>query len=140
MATALTSVLPTVDAPPTASFASFEQLFEDDMSKIIMSSPSKSYALDPVPMWLLKELCDPISPAITRIVNLSLQTGHLPISMKKALVMPLLKKLILDKEIVKHYCPVSNLSFISEAIKTSGLKQLSSHMDVHNLHTLSQSA
>ena len=60
--------------------------------------------------------------------------------MKKALVMPLLKKLILDKEIFKNYRPVSNLSFVSKVIEKSGLKQLTGHMDINKLHTPSQSA
>ena len=92
------------------------------------------------PTWLLKVLCETLAPIITKIVNLSLQTGHLPVSMKKALVMPLLKKLILDKEIFKNYRPVSNLPFVSKVIKKAGLKQLSGHMTDNDLHTPSQSA
>ena len=56
-------------------------------SKLDVSSATKSCVLDPIPMWLLKELCDPLAPIITKIVSLSRQTGHLPVSIKKALVM-----------------------------------------------------
>ena len=80
------SVLPIYDLPPlhVAAFPSFKPLSVEKVRKIILSSPSKSGALDPVTMWLLKELCDPLAPAIAKIVNLSLQTGHQPSSMKKA--------------------------------------------------------
>ena len=54
--------------------------------------------------------------------------------------MPLLKKLILDKEIFKNYRPVSNLAFVSKVIEKASLKQMSSHMTTHHLHTPSQSA
>ena len=60
--------------------------------------------------------------------------------MKKALVMTLLKKLILDKEIFENYRPVSNLASLSKVIEKGSLKRLSGHMDEHNLHTPSQSA
>ena len=136
LATALTSVLPIVDVPPAAQFTSFEPLTEDQVKKIILSSPTKSCPLDPIPTWLLKELSNTLVPIITKIVNLSLLTGHLPSSLKQALVIPLLKKLTLDKEIFKNYRPVSNLAFISKVIEKASLQQLSGHMDSHNLHTI----
>ena len=92
------------------------------MTKIVIKSPSKSCALDPVPSWLLKELSDILAPIITKIVNLSLPTGNMPLEIKKALVMPLLKKLILDKEIKKNYRPISNLAFVSKVIEKAGLQ------------------
>ena len=54
--------------------------------------------------------------------------------------MPLLKKPTLDKEVLKNYRPVSNLSFLSKLLEKAALKQLSNHMDTHNLHTPIQSA
>ena len=63
-ATALTSVLPLDDPPPPAPFSSFEPLTEYQVKKIILSSPTKSCPLDPLPTWLLKELCDPLVPII----------------------------------------------------------------------------
>ena len=139
-ATAITSVLPLEESQPPGTLSSFEMLTEDDVSKIIMSSPSKSCSLDPIPTWLLKQLCHCLSPVITKIVNLSLQTGYLPKSMKLALVTPLIKKLCLDKEVMKNYRPVSNLPFVSKIIEKAFIKQLSSHMDIYNLHTPVQSA
>jgi exonuclease III len=140
MATVLTSVLPIDDTTPAATFTTFEQVTIEDVAKLIMASPTKSCALDPIPTWLLKEFCDPLAPVISQIINLSLQTGYLPSSMKKALVTPLLKKLTLDKECLKNYRPVSNLAFVSKLIEKACLKQLSGHMSKHHLHTRFQSA
>ena len=140
MATAMTSVLPLEDTPPLAKFSSFDALTVEDVKKIIAKSPSKSCALDPIPTWFLKELSDILAPIITKIVNLSLLTGKMPLEMKKALVIPLLKKLILDKDIFKNYRPVSNLAFVSKIIEKAGLQQFSDHMDDNNLHAPTQSA
>jgi hypothetical protein len=73
----------------------------EQISKIIESSPPKSCSLDPIPTWLLKSHLDVLAPVITHIVNESLQQGYFPLSMKKALVKPLLKKATLDKEVMK---------------------------------------
>ena len=42
--------------------------------------------------------------------------GNVPISCKSAIVIPLIKKLSLDREMLKYYRPVSNLSFLSKVI------------------------
>jgi len=110
IATALTSVLPIVDVPPAAQFTSFEPLTEDQVKKIILSSPTKSCPLDPIPTWLLKELSNTLAPVITKIVNLSILTGHLPSPLKQALVIPLLKKLTFDEEIFKKLSTYLELS------------------------------
>ena len=60
--------------------------------------------------------------------------------MKKALVTPLLKKSGLDKDVLKNYRPVSNLSFVLKVTEKAVLSQLNEHMDTNNLHTPVQSA
>ena len=82
-ATALTSVLPLADILPPATFNSFEPLTIEDVTNIITSCQNKSCALDSISTWFIKELCAPLAPVISKIVNLSLQTRHLPISLKK---------------------------------------------------------
>ena len=44
-------------------------------------------------------------------------TGDFPISCKSSIVIPLIKKLGLDREMLKNYRPVSNLSFLSKVIE-----------------------
>jgi hypothetical protein len=56
-------------------------------------------------------------PAITSIVNLSLQTGVFPHVFKHGLITPLLKKPTLDKEVLSNYRPVTNLLFVSKVLE-----------------------
>ena len=103
-------------------------------------SPSKSCELDPLPSWLLKECVDELSPIVTSIVNASLNHAIVPLSLKTALIRPLLKKSGLDKEVLKNYRPVSNLSFISKVLEKVVAKRLDDHMLDNNLYSSVQSA
>ena len=58
-----------------------------------------------------------ILPILQHIVNLCLTTGDFPISCKSSIVIPLIKKPGLDREMLKNYRPVSNLSFLSKIIE-----------------------
>ena len=58
-----------------------------------------------------------IVPILQHIVNLCLTTGDFPISCKSSIVKPLIKKPGLDREMLKKYRPVSNLSFLSKVIE-----------------------
>ena len=58
--------------------ASFEPATTTEVRKIIMSSPSKSCDLDPIPTILLKACLDVLIKPITDIVNASLCYGFSP--------------------------------------------------------------
>ena len=67
-------------------------------------------ALDSLPTWLIKQC---IIPCVTRIINMSLDSGV--VTIKNALVRPLLKKPRLDADCRTDYIStVSKLSFISK--------------------------
>ena len=66
----------------------------DEIRTLINKSPSKSCPLDPIPTFLLKDCLEELLPAITTIINASLNTASVPISFKKAVVTPLLKKMV----------------------------------------------
>ena len=68
--------------------------------------------------------------------NLSLKNGIFPTQFKKAIVRPLIKKSTLDKNILKNYRPVSNLSFISKITE----KNVASRFKKHLLNEPKQSA
>ena len=53
-------------------------------------------------------------PTLCMIVKLSLESGHLPASLKTAVLLPLLKKSSLDHEVLGNYRPTSNLKVISK--------------------------
>ena len=75
----------TADAPPATSTrrasSTFSDLLvcsEDDVRRVIMSSPTKSCTLDPIPTDLLKELVDILLPYLTAMINTWLHEGYLP--------------------------------------------------------------
>ena len=88
-----------------------------------------------MPTWFLKEHLDCVLPSITNIVNLSMSTGIVPTKMKAAL-----KKPSLDKDVVKNFQPVSNLSFISKLTERVVLTRLIDHVSRNNLQEKFQSA
>ena len=69
---------------------------------------------DPFPTRLLLSHIHAIVPILQHIVNLCLTTGDFPISCESSIVIPLIKKPGLDREMLKKYRPVSNLSFLSK--------------------------
>ena len=72
---------------------------------------------DPFPTRLLMSHLYVIVPILQHIVNLCLTTGDFHISCKSSIVIPLIKKPGLDREMLKNYRPVSNLSFLSKVIE-----------------------
>ena len=77
---------------------------------------------------------------ITNIVNYSLQEGSFPSCLKTAHVTPLLKKAGLDRNILKNYRPVSNLSYISKLIEKAVARQINEHIAHKGISNENQSA
>ena len=113
---------------------------DEEISKIIRSSASKSCDLDPIPTWLLKLWLSELLPVITYIVNLSLSTSTVPFELKLALITPLLKKVPLDPEVLKNFRPVSNLTYISKITERVMVVRLNQHLIQNGLHEILQSA
>ena len=88
-----------------ASLSAFCHGTVDNVSKLIMSMPSKSCALDILPMWLLKENIEVVAKPITSIINVSLSTGIFPSKLREAVVSPLLKKAISRQRSVEKLPP-----------------------------------
>ena len=105
----LRSGLLSTDADPPVSgsyknkFVSFRTMSEEEVLKIIKSTPNKSCDLHPIPTSLVLECITVLLTPITNIVNYSLQEGSFPSCFKTAHVTPLLKKAGLDKNILKNY-------------------------------------
>ena len=60
--------------------------------------------------------------------------------LKRAFVLPLLKKAVLDYEILKNFRPVSNLSFLSKLVERIVCVQFVDHLKAHHLYEVFQSA
>ena len=65
---------------------------EEDVRRGIMTSPTKSCTLDPIPTFILRDSLDVLLTYVMAIVNASVCDGRLPASQKTALITPLLKK------------------------------------------------
>ena len=121
-------------------FETFPTITEEEVRDIIHKSPTKHCALDPIPTWLLKKCEDQLAPVLTLITNTSLSCVEFSDELKQAFVTPLLKKAILDSEILKNYRPVSNLSFLSKLIERIVCVKLVDHLKANKLYEVFQSA
>ena len=124
----------------STALSSFEPVSEGDILKILKLSTTKSCNLDPIPTALVKECADILVTPITNIINYSLREGSFPNCFKTACVTPLFKKPNLDRNLLKHYRPVSDLSFISKLIEKVVAKQLNNYIDSEGLSNVNQSA
>ena len=84
-----------------------------EVRKIILKSSSATCDLDAFPTALLKECLNELIEPLTNIVNLLLQGAAVPAATKRAIVIPLIKKVTLDPDNFKNYRPVSNLNWRS---------------------------
>ena len=121
-------------------FSHFEPVSEEEVRRIIISSKATTCPLDSIPTALLKEFLDELLPTITILINNSLSLGVFPSTLKQAVVKPLLKKNNLDKNDLKNYRPVSNLSFLSKIYEKVVLKQIFKYINSHQLLPHNQSA
>ncbi|KAE8283704.1 hypothetical protein D5F01_LYC19107 [Larimichthys crocea] len=95
---------------------SFPYVGLPDVENIIRRMKLSTCTLDPLPTSLVKDNLSAISPLITKLINLSLQTVFVPAALKSAIIRPRLKKPTLDPEDFANYRPISNLlSFLTEA-------------------------
>ena len=69
-----------------------------ELSKIISGMNNTTCSSDPFPTRLLMSHLYAIVPILQHIVNLCLTTGDFPISCKSSIVIPLIKKPGLDRE------------------------------------------
>jgi len=131
---------PDITASATTFMTNFRVCTEGDVRRIIMASSSKTCALDPVPMFLLKEMIDPLLPSLTAMVNASLREGYLSASQKCAVITPVLKKVSLNKLDLKNYRPISNLTFVYKVVEKIACEQLIEYLNGNGLLPVHQSA
>ena len=124
----------------TKKLLNFKPVSMQQVQKIIMKSSNATSELDPIPTTLVKSCISVLLKPITNIVNLSISTGTVPRKFKQAYIKPLLKKPSLNKDELKNYRPVSNLSFISKILEKVILIQLQEHLSSNNMLNSFQSA
>ena len=107
---------------------------------LVLSAAYKSSDLDPLPTGSVKDCIDILVTPIVSIVNLSLSEGCFPSHFKSALVSPLWKKPTLNRDDMKNYRPVSNLSFLSKILEKVVASRLNSHINSSHTSNDHQSA
>jgi exonuclease III len=126
--------------PAVETFDIFEPCSADEVRRTIMSAPSKSCPLDPLPTGVLKEFLPELVPFLTDLCNASLLQGCLPTSQRHAIILPRLKKANADPTDTKNYRPISNLTFMSKVVERLVCHQLTAFLDRHSLLPSQQSA
>ena len=132
--------VPDVDNACSYSFDNFKMVTADEVHTCIMNLAAKSCALDPLPGYVTRNALGVLLHFISKIINISLETGQMPSQLKVAMLRPLLKKSSLDHTQFSNYRPVSNLSFISKAIEKLVANQLISYINEYELNETFQSA
>ena len=94
--------------------------------------------LDIIPTEFLKKVLMHCIPAITKVVNLSLSSGHFFEEWKVTIVRLHIKSLKKEQKFQLQAC--KHLQFISKVIEKCTLNQLTDHCNKHNLLPEYQSA
>ena len=69
----------------SSNMVTFKMATEKKVSEVIKKSATKTCALDQIPTQILKKHASSLVPGIKKMVNLSMETGCVPSSFKKAL-------------------------------------------------------
>ena len=121
-------------------FSSFNLITPDLLISIIKTIKKKYSSVDEIPTFFLETINSTTLPFLLNIVNQSLSSGEFPDSLKVSHVIPLLKKHTLDANILSHFRPVINISFISKILEKCALLQLLQHLEDNQMLTEKQSA
>lgn len=138
---AANSYNPLVEEPAVLDicFDSFNQLSEKDVKDLIANANKKTSSLDPMPTSLVVQCEDVLLPVITRLINLSLDSGLFPDAWKLADVRPLLKK-SKSETTFENLRPINNLSYTSKLAERAVFNQTNNFLNIHKLYPQAQSA
>ena len=120
-------------------FDSFDILNEVNVKDLISKSSKKSCSLDPMPTSLVLKCQDILLPMITRMINLSLQSGVFCDEWKQALVQSQLKK-SKTETVFENLRPISNLTFTSKLTERAVFNQTNDYLNLYQLYPKAQSA
>ena len=108
------------------------EVSEPGVRKLLRNlNPGKAAGPDEIPARILKELADDLSPAITALLNKSLDSGVLPSTWKDAWVTPIFKKGTRNDP--ANYRPVSLTSIICKVAEHIICSHVRDHLDEHQI-------
>lgn len=89
---------------------------------------------DIVPPFFLKQIIDAVGTSLLSVINKCLQTGTVPVRLKRATLTLYVKKPNLDPTSLSNFRPISNLSFISKMMGKVVLAQLQSFLSDNSIN------
>ena len=110
----------------------YYEVSKNEIQKILPNPPGTTCDLHPIPSALLKKCSDAVLPAMTQIINDSMNFGEIPSSLKAAQIRPMLKKVNLDLSMLPNCRPISNLCFLSKTLERVVANQLSTFLANNN--------
>ena len=75
----------------------FKIVTQDEIIKVVKSLENKQSTLDPISCELVKKCQFELLPALSNIINSSLNLGHFPNLLKTAIVTPIIKSTSLHR-------------------------------------------
>ena len=106
----------------------------------LMLASKSSSPINPLPLSLFHKLAFILTPFIFNIINISLHSGIVPLSLKHAIIKPILNKPGLDIECLSNYMPISQIPFIIKILESIVSKQLINYLIANSLVDTRQSA
>ena len=99
----------------TTTLYHFDRVTDTELLKIISGMNKTTCSSDPFPTRLLMSTCN--CTHATAYCKSMFDHGGFPISCKSSIVIPLIKKPGLDREMLTNYRPVSNRSFYPKLLR-----------------------
>ena len=116
------------------SLFTMKAVSEGDVFKVIKGlKNSSATGVDYIDTRTVKLAAEIIAPALTHIINLSIQTSTFPDLWKFAKVIPLLKSASSDPILPKSYRPIALLPILSKVLEKIVFSQLVEYLEVNNL-------
>jgi hypothetical protein len=110
----------------------FRQVLEDNIEKIVKKMKGKqSSSFDGMSNKLLKAIIHNLKKPLTKLINLSLESGYIPPTWKRAKIVPLFKTG--EKENMGNYRPISLLPTLSKVIEKVVYHQLIGYLESNNI-------
>ena len=121
-----------IQVTPVNAVFKFAEIDEEDVLHMLCHlNMRKSTGVDGISARMLKMAAPAISESLTRLFNISLETGQIPSLWKEANVTPVPKGG--NNLLVKDYRPISILPVVSKIYESIVHKQLFTYLESHSL-------
>lgn len=107
---------------------------EEGVRKLLCSLKiDKATGPDTIPAFILKSAADELAPVLTKLFQLSLDTGDVPSDWRNAWVVPIFKKG--ERHLASNYRPVSLTSIVCKVLEHIVHSSVMKHFDRNNILT-----